>query len=401
MKKILLLLLLATFSIQAQTLQNPTYGNVKLKNNTTDNSATKVNVQSTDGTINTISKSDLVNVVEVNDVPSLPLIGEAGKIYVVKNVNKIYRWNGTFYQELTTDISGKENIANKQNSLAVDGTGVKFPTVDATNAGLSTKVTSTGTTNYIQKSTGANTIGNSDLKYTTAFTGINGSDLSLGNLALSTSSARFAVSDNISLSDNGHHGVGDYSLVTQTTAGNAYASFDIKPTMVSTLDWDHFIGLQSRPEFIGSGSITSRYQGVFVGVLHSGAGTVQNHNGIYINDITGPGGVVDSYGLKIGNITKGSSNNFAIQTGLGIVDFGGLTKVRGGADIFGLTSLKTNTSKTDTSSKKVAYLGQSNDVNYSALQVNSIGAATASERRFQFQTIEQGVANDGMVTFLF
>ena len=140
MKKILLLLLLATFSIQAQTLQNPTYGNVKLKNNTTDNSATKVNVQSTDGTINTISKSDLVNVVEVNDVPSLPLIGEAGKIYVVKNVNKIYRWNGTFCQELAvTDISGKEDIANKQNSLAVDGTGTKYPTVDAVFDALATK----------------------------------------------------------------------------------------------------------------------------------------------------------------------------------------------------------------------------------------------------------------------
>ena len=110
MKKILLLLLLTTFSIQAQTLQNPTYGNVKLKNNATDNSATKVNVQSTDGTINTISKSDLVNVVEVNDVPTLPLVGEVGKIYVVKNVNKIYRWNGTFYQELAvTDISGLQS----------------------------------------------------------------------------------------------------------------------------------------------------------------------------------------------------------------------------------------------------------------------------------------------------
>ena len=116
MKKILLLLLVARFSSQAQTLQNPTYGNVKLKNNTTDNSATKVNVQSTDGTINTISKSDLVNVVEVNDVPSLPLVGEVGKIYVVKNVNKIYRWNGTYYTELAiTDISGKvDKIVGKE-----------------------------------------------------------------------------------------------------------------------------------------------------------------------------------------------------------------------------------------------------------------------------------------------
>ena len=151
MKKILLLLLLATFSIQAQTLQNPTYGNVKLKNNVTDNSATKVNVQSTDGTINTISKSDLVNVVEVNDVPSLPLVGEVGKIYVVKNVNKIYRWNGTFCQELAgSDLTYQsvidaltftpENVANKQNSLTTDGSGIRYPTVDAINADKSTSI---------------------------------------------------------------------------------------------------------------------------------------------------------------------------------------------------------------------------------------------------------------------
>ena len=112
---------------------------LKIVGNTTSTTATKVNVQENDGTINTISKSDLVNVVEVNDVPSLPLVGEVGKIYVVKNVNKIYRWNGTFYQELATDISGKEDIANKQNSLAVDGTGIKFPTVDAVNTGLALK----------------------------------------------------------------------------------------------------------------------------------------------------------------------------------------------------------------------------------------------------------------------
>jgi hypothetical protein len=31
-------------------------------------------------------------------------------------------------------FNGKENAANKQNSLAVDGTGVKFPTVDAVNS---------------------------------------------------------------------------------------------------------------------------------------------------------------------------------------------------------------------------------------------------------------------------
>lgn len=104
MKKTLLLLLFTAASYGQAVFDE----GIQIKNNTTDNTATKVNVQSTDGTINTISKADLVNVVEVNDVPSLPLVGEVGKIYVVKNVNKIYRWNGTFYQELAvTDISGK------------------------------------------------------------------------------------------------------------------------------------------------------------------------------------------------------------------------------------------------------------------------------------------------------
>ena len=117
---------------------------IQIKNNATDNSATKVNVQSTDGTINTISKADLVNVVEVNDVPSLPLIGEVGKIYVVKNLNKIYRWNGTFYQELAvTDITYQsvidvltftpENVANKATDFTM-ANNTLYPTVQAVKA---------------------------------------------------------------------------------------------------------------------------------------------------------------------------------------------------------------------------------------------------------------------------
>jgi len=37
---------------------------------------------------------------------------------------------------ITPVISGKEDVINKQNSLAIDGTGTKYPTVDAVNAGL-------------------------------------------------------------------------------------------------------------------------------------------------------------------------------------------------------------------------------------------------------------------------
>ena len=148
MKNYILLLLLATFGMQAQTLQNPTYGKLKLKTNTESTTAEKVNVQETDGTINTISKYDLVNVVEVNDVPSLPLVGEVGKIYVVKNLNKIYRWNGAFYHELAgSDLNYQsiidaltftpENVANKATTLTASST--LYPNNDAVIAGLATK----------------------------------------------------------------------------------------------------------------------------------------------------------------------------------------------------------------------------------------------------------------------
>ena len=145
MKKILLLLLFTIASYGQAVFDE----GIQITN-TESTTATKVNVQEANGVINTIAKNDLINVVEVNDVPSLPLVGNAGKIYVVKNLNKIYRWNGTFYQELAgSNLNYQsiidaltftpENIANKQNSLSVDGSNTKYPTVTAVNTGLGLK----------------------------------------------------------------------------------------------------------------------------------------------------------------------------------------------------------------------------------------------------------------------
>lgn len=49
-----------------------------------------------------------------------------------------------------------ESVSNKQNSLTVDGTGVKFPTVDALNSGLNTKISGTGATGQIGFWSGTN-----------------------------------------------------------------------------------------------------------------------------------------------------------------------------------------------------------------------------------------------------
>lgn len=130
MKQILLFLLIST-SIFAQ---NPTkFEKVRITSNATSTTATKVNVQEADGTVNTITKSDLIEYLEYASAVNLPVTGLEGKIYLTRDNNTLYRWNGTIYSPITADISGKENVSNKQNSLESDGTNTKYPTVTAVN----------------------------------------------------------------------------------------------------------------------------------------------------------------------------------------------------------------------------------------------------------------------------
>lgn len=56
--------------------------------------------------------------------------------------------------------------------------------------------------------------------------------------------------------------------------------------------------------------------------------------------------------------------------------------------------------KTDITGRVVTLLARSNDAsNYSALQLIQTGAATAADRNWRFQTIEDGVANAGSISF--
>ena len=131
MKKTIFLLLLFTASLQLEA-QATLANKLKITGNTTSINAPFVNVQETDGLVNKISKSDLIDVVIVNTTAELTAeIGNVNKLYATRDNTIIYRYNGTIYVSLTPDISGKEDIANKQNSLAVDVTNLKYPTVTA------------------------------------------------------------------------------------------------------------------------------------------------------------------------------------------------------------------------------------------------------------------------------
>lgn len=105
MKKILFLLLLITSVSYGQAIA-PT--RVKITNNAISTTAPFVPVQETDGFINKINKSDLIEVIEKDSAVNLPVTGVAGKIYVTLDNNRLYRWTGTIYQDLGyVDISNK------------------------------------------------------------------------------------------------------------------------------------------------------------------------------------------------------------------------------------------------------------------------------------------------------
>ena len=62
------------------------------------------------------------------------------------NQNQLTSLVNLLTQTVNTLIAGKEDVANKQNSLAPDGTNTKYPTVTAVNTGLALKLNLTGGT---------------------------------------------------------------------------------------------------------------------------------------------------------------------------------------------------------------------------------------------------------------
>jgi hypothetical protein len=113
MKKYFLLLLIFAASLQLEA-QTTLANKLKITGNTTSITAPFVNVQEIDGLVNKISKGDLIDAIFVDTASQLTTeIGNTSKLYVTRDNNIIYRYNGTIYISLSADISGKENISNK------------------------------------------------------------------------------------------------------------------------------------------------------------------------------------------------------------------------------------------------------------------------------------------------
>ena len=117
MKKIIFLLLLITSVSYGQAIA-PT--RVKITNNAISTTAPFIATQETDGFVNKINKFDLIEVIEYASAVNLPVTGVAGKIYVTKDNGKIYRWNDTYYAEL----SAQNNIVRTLKILTTSLSGV-------------------------------------------------------------------------------------------------------------------------------------------------------------------------------------------------------------------------------------------------------------------------------------
>ena len=137
-------------------------------------------------------------------------------------------------------LSTKENSANKQNSLAVDGTGIKFPTVDAVNLALTNVQYWTKTGNDIQNNTTGGVVkvqGGTGLYYDNAFQTVQSNGVvgfsaqNGGNVT-----ARYVSVDNLSAGFAGISSSGGLSV----TSGGIRLPF-VNKTSNYTLDKDYFI----------------------------------------------------------------------------------------------------------------------------------------------------------------
>ena len=111
-----------------------------------------------------------------------------------------------------------------------------------------------------------------------------------------------------------------------------------------------------------------------------------------------------SVGLSIGstgsNVTHiQTSYNEGTTSPLTLNPFGGNVGI-GTSSPQGLIDLTVSQAKTTTSGATFAQLGKTNESSgYAALQCEVKGGASAADRKWEFQTIEQGVANAGSIVF--
>jgi hypothetical protein len=209
------------------------------------------------------------------------------------------------------------------------------------------------------------------------------------------------VNSPVTLPNAGNHTFGDYTTITQLAGGtgaSAYASFDSKAVMNGTDTFGHLISFQARNNYNGSGNM-SYMSGNENTIDHTGTGIISEAYAFHAKTKTGTGPITDLYGLKIDNQT-GGTNNYALRTGSGKVVFGDEVNTNGVLLINNKSELISAQAKTVATANQYSFFGKTNEVsNYASLSLSQFGGATQAVRQWRYQTIEQGIANEGAITY--
>lgn len=221
-----------------------------------------------------------------------------------------------------------------------------------------------------------------------------------------TSQGHLVLSSSIVLTQTGFHTLELNDSITVTPGGaSAYAVIDTQTEVIGAETIDHYISIQIRDAYSSTGNILTEFAGIVVNNRMNGPATSPVYRAIDIRELQGSSTVTNNIQLLIRTPTKGTAHNYAIYSQGGDVYFGsgvGTSKVSIYNDpdtipIVGNLDIGTGTDKT-TSKSDVINFAKTNEVStYSALQFNFRGGANQPLRYFEFQTIENGVANTGNI----
>jgi len=161
--------------------------------------------------------------------------------------------------------------------------------------------------------------------------GATGMEVNIGNVpaAVRSSYAKLTEGDSVVIG-GGYHGFGAYDVVQSSDASlGAYAAIDSRSQLVGSTGFNHYVGVQSRPVFAGSGNISNYWYSLEALGVHNGSGTVTKYAGLQVDNIQGSGPVTNNYGVYIQSQTRGGTSNWNIYSETGQHYLGGDLRING------------------------------------------------------------------------
>ena len=118
-------------------------------------------------------------------------------------------------------------------------------------------------------------------------------------------------------SGNGH-GVSDETEFSSD--GGSYSSFDSLVLTPGAFPYGHINAFQARNVFDSTSTITS-FRGLRLNNIVE-SGIVTDYEQISVSSRQTGGTIINEYGIRMDDISKGTTLNYAIKTGAGLIDFG-------------------------------------------------------------------------------